>query len=234
MVKKRFLPMFFILLLLLITVFSDSTKANSAGVGVVNVPPKYGKLRIVQHEDTIRVYLIVSDYNSWGDILKIRVILEDKNTGNDFAEFAYQQYSSKDSYEKINLFDEKKGNDLLLKEKCSFESSNKRVTIDERCDIEILFVFKSTWFSRLKIVVEDRAGDQAVSELDYYPFETSPDDSYRDENIIIVPWFNGQITFFVPPYLSNLLAVIAGLFGAAICLRKKYILNKRKFNYEKS
>ncbi len=233
MVKKRFLPLFFIVLFLLITVFFDSTKASNAGVGVVNVPPKYGKLRIVQREDTIRVYLIVSDYNSWGDILKISVILEDKNTDDAFAEFVYQQYNSKDSYEKVNLFNEKKSKDLLLKEKCSFESSNKRVTIDERCDIELLFVFKTTWFSRLKVVVEDRAGDQAVSEIDYYPFEASPDDSYRNEDIIIVPWFNGEMTFFVPPYLSNLLALIAGLFGAALCFRKKYILNKRKYAYEK-
>ena len=185
MVKYRFLPLFLVLIIIFSSLFTINSKASNAGVGVVNIPPKYGSLKIVQHEDTIRVYLTVSDYNSWGDILKISVILEDKNTGDSFAEFIYQQYSSKDSYKKVNLFTEKVSNDLLLKEKCSFESSEKRVTIDERCDIELLFVFKTTWFSRLKVVVEDREGDKATSEIDYYPFESSPEDSYRNKNIII-------------------------------------------------
>lgn len=233
MVKYRFLPLFLIFMILFSSLFSINTKASSAGVGVVNVPPKYGRLKIVQHEDTLRVYLTVSDYNSWGDILKISVILEDRNTEESFAEFIYKQYASKDSYEKVNLFTEKVSKNLLIKEKCSFESSEKRVTIDQRCDIELLFVFKTTWFSRLKVVVEDREGDKATSEIDYYPLQASPDDKYRNENIIIIPWFDGELSFMIPPYLSNLLAVFAGLLGAGICFRKKYILNKRKFAYEK-
>lgn len=232
MVKNKFLPLIFILFILSISIFSESVKSSSAGVGVVNVPPKYGKLRIVQHDDTLRVYITVSDYNSWGDVLKISVILEDKNSGDDFARFIYSQYSSVDSYEKVNTFTEEVSKELLIEEKCNFESSPNRDTIDEKCDIELLFVFKSTWFSRLKVVVEDRAGDKATSEIDYYPFDTTPGDKYRDENIIVVPWIDGEMTFIIPPYLSNLLAVLAGLFGAGLCFRKKFILNKRKFAYE--
>lgn len=233
MKKNRLLPLFFIFIFLIFIVFSENISASSAGVGVINVPPKYGRLKIVQHEENIRVYIIVSDYNSWGDILKISVILEDKNSGQDFARFIYQQYASADSYEKVDWFNESISKDLLVREKCSFESSDKKDSIDDRCDIELLFVFESTWFSRLKVVVEDREGDQAVSEIDYYPYEVSPDEKYRSENIIIIPWFGGEITLIIPPYLSNLLAVIAGIFGAGLCFRKKYILHKRKFAYEK-
>jgi len=233
MVKYRFLPLFIVFFFLLFIVSSNTISASQAGVGVVNVPPKYGKLRILQHEGTIRVYIIVSDYNSWGDIFEISVTLEDKNSGQDFAKFVYKQYSSKDSFEKVDWFNETVSNDLLIREKCSFETSDKKNSIDDRCDIELLFVFKTTWFSRLKIVVKDREGDQSTSEIDYYPYEGTPDETYRSENIIIIPWFDGEITLIIPSYLSNLLAVLAGLLGAGLCFRKRYVLHKRKFDYEK-
>jgi hypothetical protein len=231
MVKSKFLPIIIIPTLLLLTIFSNNVSANSAGVGVVNVPPKYGQLRIVQNDDTIRVYLIISDYNSWGDVFKISIILEDKYTDQEYATFVFQQYEDQDSFDQINSFTEIGGNEVLLTEKCSVTTSNKKDTIDDRCDIELLFVFNTMWFTRLKVIVEDREGEQATSEID--TLYSDSDEQYRSENIIIIPWFDGSRTFIIPPYLSNLLAVIAGLLGAGLCFRKKYKLYYRKLDYER-
>ncbi len=230
MVKFRFLPLIVIFLFLL-TIFSSNAQASSAGVGVLNVKPTFFEYNIIQHEDTLRIYLVVSDYNSWADVFKISIILKEKSTEKEYAKFIFQQYENEDSFDQINSFSETGGNNLLLTEKCSVTSSDKRDTVDERCDIELLFVFNTDiWFNRLKVVAEDREGLQATSTIDY---NLGTEDQYRSEDIIIIPWFDGQRTFIIPPFLPNLLAVIAGLLGAGICFRKKYILYYRKLDYEK-
>ncbi len=230
---RLFFCLFFVFLLFCISL--QGVNASSAGVGVLNVPPKYGEIRVVQqNEGFIRIYLTVSDYNSWGDIYKISVILEDKETEEIYASFVYQQYHNVDSFEKVDWFNESGGQNLLVREKCSFETSPIKDSVDDRCDIELLFVFKSTWFTRLKIVVEDREGSQSISEIDYLPSDVIPPEEYnRDENNIIIPWFNGPINVVIPPFFPNLLAVIAGIVGAGICFRKKRISARYNVNYEK-
>ena len=56
---------------------SIDANAGSAGVGVLNVPPQYSMIRLVQQNNNIRIYLTISDYNSWEDIYSVSVVLED-------------------------------------------------------------------------------------------------------------------------------------------------------------
>ncbi|MEF8848475.1 MAG: hypothetical protein V5A68_05005 [Candidatus Thermoplasmatota archaeon] len=201
-----------------------------AGVGVINVPPKYGKIRIVQqNNEYIRVYLTVSDYNSWGDIYQVYIQLKEKNTEETLSEFIYQQYENSDKFEKINKFIETTQKNLLVKEKCSFSSSKKRETIDQRCDIEILFVFKTTYFNRLKIVVKDRAGDKSTSEIDFLP--TSFESQSRSNDALIIPFLNKPIYINLPPYFTNLSALISALIGVTIFIksRKNKAIERKRY-----
>lgn len=45
---------------------------------------------LTQRDNTIRAYLDVSDYNFWGDILQVTIILKD--TDAEKARFVFKQY----------------------------------------------------------------------------------------------------------------------------------------------
>ena len=74
---------------------------GQAGVGVINVPPNYADIQIVERNGFIRIYLTVSDYNSWGDIYMVEINLEDNDRS--IASFIFKQYETADSFEKIHI-----------------------------------------------------------------------------------------------------------------------------------
>ena len=202
--------------------------AGQAGVGVINVPPKYGYIRVEEQDSFIRVYLNISDYNSWADINNVSVTLE--NYGTKLSTFLFQQYKSLDSYVEINEFSEIPENMHLLDiEKCFFEKSNNKETIDERCDIAIRFVFQKMFFTGLSIVINDRAGS-APAEA-YISYNT--EESMRSGNTLVIPWIGLRITIDIPPYLIDLIAMTLGSIGVVYYLKKTVIAEKRRGNYEK-
>jgi hypothetical protein len=202
--------------------------AGQAGVGVINVPPKYGYIRVEEQDNFIRVYLNISDYNSWADVNNVSVTLD--NYGTDISTMIFQQYKSLDSYVEINEFNEIPENIHLLDiEKCFFEKSNMKETIDERCDIAIRFVFQKTFFTGLHIVINDRAGS-APAEA-YISYNT--EESMRSGNTLVIPWIGLRITIDIPPYLTDLIAIIFGSIGVVYYLKKTSRAEKRRGNYEK-
>jgi hypothetical protein len=202
--------------------------AGQAGVGVINVPPKYGYIRVEDQENYVRVYLNISDYNSWADISNVSVTLD--NYGAKLSTFLFQQYKSLDSYVEINEFSETPANNhLLVVEKCFFEKSNNKETIDERCDIAIRFVFKKTFFTGISIAINDRAGS-APAEA-YISYNT--EETMRSGNTIVIPWVGIGITLDIPPYLIDLIALTIGVFGVIYYLKKTVINTKKRVNYEK-
>jgi hypothetical protein len=227
--RKIILPLLvlFITLALYSAVFPPIACAGQAGVGVINVPPKYGYIRVEEQDNFIRVYLNISDYNSWADIDNVSVILD--NYGSTLSTFIFQQYRSLDSYVEINEFSEKPENLHLLDiEKCFFEKSNLKETVDERCDIAIRFVFKKTFFTGLYIVIQDRAGsDPAEAYISY-----NTEESMRSGNTIVIPWLGFRITFDIPPYLIDVIAVILGSIGVGYYLKKTTREEKRRGSYE--
>jgi hypothetical protein len=202
--------------------------AGQAGVGVINVPPKYGYIRVEEQGDYIRVYLNISDYNSWADVYNVSVTLD--NYGTKLSTFLFQQYKNLDSFVEINEFSETpEKRNLLDVEKCFFEKSNEQETIDERCDIAIRFVFQKTFFTGLSIVINDRAGSAPAEAYIYYNSEAS----LRSGNTIVIPWIGVQITLSLPPYLIDLIAIILATIGVMYYLKKTEIREKRKEIYEK-
>lgn len=218
----------FMAVLLCSVVLPMHASAGQAGVGVINVPPKYGYIRVEEQGNYIRVYLNISDYNSWADVYNVSVTLD--NYGTKLSTFLFQQYKSLDSFVEVNEFSETpKKSHLLDIEKCFFEKSNEQETIDERCDIAIRFVFQKTFFTGLSIVINDRAGSAPAEAYIYYNSE----ESLRSGNTIVIPWIGVQITLSLPPYLIDLIAIILATIGVMYYLKKTGIREKRKESYEK-
>ncbi|HUT00010.1 MAG TPA: hypothetical protein VMY59_06810 [Candidatus Thermoplasmatota archaeon] len=229
--RKIILPFLtvFIILILCIVIIPLHARAGQAGVGVINVPPKYGYIRVEEQDNFIRVYLNISDYNSWADINNVSVTLD--NYGAKLSTFLFQQYKSLDSYVEINEFSETPETMHLLDvEKCFFEKSNQKETIDERCDIAVRFVFQKTFFTGLSIVINDRAGFAPAEAYIYYNSE----ESMRSGNSIVIPWIGLRITIDIPPYLIDAIAIAFASIGLIYYLKKTGIREQRREQHEKT
>jgi hypothetical protein len=206
---------------------TPQVSAGQAGVGVLNVPPKYGNIRIVQQDTLLRLYLVISDYNSWGDIYTVAITLEDY--GARVAEFAFKQYDNAESYNQINQFTEPYGGkQLLVREKCSYFHSDSVITVDNRCDLELLFVFQTTHFTRLNVLISDRGGLTCEAHIDYNAAEI-----IRDSHILLIPWFDGTLSLALPASMTNLISIAVAAVGTLIVMKKT---NKRivhQSGYEK-
>jgi hypothetical protein len=151
-----------------------------------------------------------------------------EDSGVDKAEFLYKQYKDISSYEKINEFSEISNmENLLYTKKCSYEHSHKSDTVEERCNLKILFIFNTTYFTHLNITAVDREGYSATLQLDY-----TTDDLIRSGDIIIIPGLGGSMTVAIPPYLLDIIAIFVAVFGTRYIIKKKYIGRKMRALYE--
>ena len=218
-----FILLFTFFLLLFSPFYTSVANAGQAGVGVLNLPPKYSELRLIKHEDTIRLYITVSDYNSWADIFSISVVLEEDDAEK--AVFVYQQFDEKDpAASELNEFSETPAsNNLLLDERCSYSHSDSSEDVTDKCNLDILFVFQMTSFSRIKIIAET-----SNLEIDY-----SSEDLVRSGSIIVFPGINEPITVEVHPYLLDISALIVGICGTLYIFKKTDLLNVMRLIYEK-
>jgi hypothetical protein len=208
---------------------SIDASAGQAGVGVINVPPKYGYIRVEEQADFIRVYLNISDYNSWADINNVSITID--KYGTKVSTFLFEQYQSPDSYIEINEFSEQPAaNHLLITEKCFFEKSNLKETVDERCDIAVRFVFRKTFFTGLNVIINDRSGSDAAQAYISYNSE----ESMRSGDMIVIPWIDGRITITIPSFLLDLIAIAVGLTGVAYYLRYIKTGKNEQGNYDKA
>ena len=219
----------FISIIFLFSIFSavNVDAGGKAGVGVESPPPQFNEIRLVQHENTIRVYLTVTDINSWEDIHSVSIILED--AGVEKAKFIFEQYKDVSTWDKINEFSEiSKENNLLVTKKCSFDTLNKEDTL-KGCYLNLLFVFETTWFTQIKIIASDRGGATASLELDY-----SSEDIIRSGDIIIIPGINESVTIQIPPYLLDLIALLIASFSTWYIVKKTDVGKIMRAIYEKN
>ena len=214
-------------ILLFITFPSINAGSGRAGVGVLNVPPQFNQIRLVQQDNFIRLYITCSDYNSWKDIISASVSLE--ASGVEKAVFVYKQYEDKLSYIKIDEFSEiPKESSLLVTKKCSYDYTEYGETVEEKCYLDILMVFYTTLFTRLNILITDRGGSTAFTQLDYTSEELE-----RSGDFITFPGPDGSIAVEISPYLVDLIALIASLFGTYYIIKTTKILKILKVVYEK-
>jgi hypothetical protein len=224
---KKFILFLISLVLLSPIFFSINVEAGSkAGVGVLNVPPEFNNINVDQVENTVRVYLTLSDYNSWEDIFDVNIILE--YYGSEVARFTFNQYSVTTSYQKTNIFTEtSKEGDLLQKDKSTFSHSDQKETVEDRCNFELLFVFRTTWFSHFKIVTTDREGATATTQVDY-----SAEDMMRSSNMIMIPGIDGPIPVEISGMILNIIALVGGAVGVFYISQKMNLI--RGFSFGKA
>jgi len=226
--RKIWVLLFLIILIIIFfqNIFSNNIKAGEAGVGVLNVSPQYNIIRLMQQDDTYRIYLTVSDYNSWDDIQSINVILMDDN--GEKAKFIYKQYKDNITYEKINEFSENSKENLLIIKKCSYDHSNGE-DIEDKCNLNLLFVFQKTWFTYLNIIAYDRNGATATIQIDY-----TSEDLTRSGNIIIIPGINKSTILEIPPYFLDIIAILVSTLVTWYIFRKTDIIKIVRAIYEKT
>lgn len=213
-----------VLIILFNLMCSTCSTADEAGVGVLNVPPKFGITQIVQQEENIRVYLTVSDYNSWEDLYELNITLI--NSDSQSTNFIFKQYTDRISYEKLYEFSEEPSDSgLLIIEKCSYTHSNKKETVDDKCNMDLLFVFHSTWFSKIDIVATDLEGSTATIKIDY-----TSEEIMRGGNIIIIPGPFEPIVILMPSYILNIIAIILAVIGTIYVIKK---IEKKRIAYGK-
>jgi hypothetical protein len=222
--KEKFIAIVTITILLNL-IFSTHSAADEAGVGVLNVPPKFGIIQLVQQEENIRVYLTISDYNSWEDLFIVNITLI--NSDSQSTSFIFKQYKDSTSYEKIYEFSEEPDDsNLLIEEKCSYTHSNKKETVDDKCNLDLIFVFHSTFFSKINIIATDLEGSTATTKIDY-----TSEEIMRGGNIIIVPGPDEPIVILMPSYILNIIAIILAIIGTIYLIKK--IEKKKRIAYGK-
>ena len=229
MKKRRITNSLIITIILVLFILSPlKVNAGKAGVGVLNVPPQYSMIRLVQQDNNIRIYLTVSDYNSWEDIDHVSIVLED--SGVEKTKFIFKQYQDKESYVKINEFTEISNDKyFLVNKKCSYDHSDSEETVEDRCNLEMLFVFENTWFTRININASDREGLSATLQLDY-----STADIKRSGDIIIIPGLNNPMSIELPPYLLDIIALFTAIIGTWYFVKKTDIIKISRAIYEKN
>ena len=210
----RLTPITFACLVILsIVLFSQPVFAGKAGVGVLNVPPEYRATRIIQAENLIKVYLVISDYNSWRDIYQVDLLL--KNNDAVVAQFRFKQYESTISYDEIDLFKEIRGDGYLIPESCSVSRSPSKETVDDRCLLYITFAFTPIpYCTRMEVSTYDRGGLSATTSIDY-PVEGSA----RNEKLIVPFWTGSPVE--VSPDLINVIAVSVAFTTTAVLIVKR-------------
>lgn len=215
------------MIFLIVTLPSINAGSGRAGVGVLNVPPQFNEIRLVQLGDFIRLYITCSDYNSWEDVISVSVVLE--VSGEEKTQFIYKQYEDKDSYEKINEFIEiPEDSSLLLSKKCSYDYTLDGETVEEKCYLYILMIFYSTLFTKLKILITDRGGSTASTELDYTSEELA-----RSGDFIVLPGPDGPTAVEVSPYLLDSIAFLSAIGVTFFIVKKTKIIEIIKIFYGK-
>ncbi|HEC81303.1 MAG TPA: hypothetical protein ENI42_02595 [Thermoplasmatales archaeon] len=201
------------LTLLSIVLISQPVFAGKAGVGVLNVSPEYRATRIIQSQDIIKVYLVISDYNSWRDIYRVDLLLKNKDVV--MAQFRFKQYENTISYDEIDLFEETKGNGYLRPESCSVSRSSSKETVDDRCLLHVTFAFDPIpYCTKMEVIVYDRGGLFATTSIDY-PAEGST----RNEKVIVPFWTGSPVE--VSPDLINVIAISVAFTTTAVLVVKR-------------
>lgn len=217
------------IIILFTSFFSIDANAGNgkAGVGVKNAPPQYSIIRLVQQDSFIRIYITVSDINSWEDIYSVSIVLED--SGAEKATFFYKQYKNVKTWDIINEFSEEpEENNLLVTKRCSHDHSDEEEIL-AGCYVNLIFVFHTTWFSRLNIIASDRGGSTSTLQLDY-----TAEDLMRSGDIIIIPGLEKSMVIELLPYLLDIIALFAAALGTWYFVKKTDVEKIMRVVYEKS
>ncbi len=141
--------------------------AQGGGVTVINVPPQFSGFSIRTQDGLNYIDVVVSDYNSWADIFRVRVEVLD-NLQAAVADVAFQQYPDNVTLTRQPQFTEPLGS-YLVRALSSATYNTQPLTVADRTEMRVTFVLspvKGTWLS---VIATDLGGLEAFAEIEYSP-----------------------------------------------------------------
>lgn len=154
-----------ILGLLILGAAYPSARAQEPGVTVLNVPPEFSSLDIGSRSGLHYIDVVISDYNSWGDIfqLDVEVLNEDEFQ---IAHVLYRQYPDNQTTEPQDEFLEPLG-EILVRDQSSVSRDTDPQTVREKTEMHVTIVLSQVNGRWLRVTATDLGGLTALAQVEY-------------------------------------------------------------------
>ncbi len=183
-------------LLLLPTV----ARAQTPGVTVINVPPELQGIDVGTQNGLHHIDVVVSDDNSWGDILRVDLEILDESS-RPVAHVILQTYLSNASLIWEPTFMDNLGQILVRSQSLASVNTNPQTDAD-RSELRVTFAVQPLVGRWLRLTATDLDGLNATAQLEYF-----------------TEGFGGPT--ILPPWLLLLLAVAASVILVGIRIRRE-------------
>ncbi len=189
------------LLIISLLLLPNVARGQTGGVTVVNVPPEFQAIDVGTQSGLHHIDVVVSDDNSWGDILRVDLEILDES-GGPVAHVILQTYISNASLIWEPTFMDSVGQNLVRGESLATVSTNPQ-TVEDRSELRVTFAIIPLTGRWARITATDLEGLSATAQVDYLT-----------GSIIVGP------TIF-PPWLLLLLAVAASVILVGTRIRRE-------------
>jgi hypothetical protein len=188
------------LLVLSLLLISPIAKAQTPGVTVINVPPEFQDLGVGALGGLHHIDVIVSDDNSWGDILRVDLeILDESNSP--VAHVILQTYLSNASLIWEPTFMDNVGQNLVRADSVATVNTNPQ-TVADRSELRVTFAITPLVGRWVRATATDLDGLNATAQIEY------------------LEGFLGGPSI-LPPWLLLLLAVAASVVLVGTRIRRE-------------
>src|SRR5438132_2794002 len=140
---------------------------EGGGVTVINVPPQFSGFRIRTQDGLNYIDVVVSDYNSWSDIFRVEVAIEN-DLQAPVADVTFQQYPDNATLQRQPQFAEPVGS-FLVRSLSSATYSATGQSIPERTEMRVTFVMSPVNGKWLSVTATDLGGLTAFAQVEYSP-----------------------------------------------------------------
>ncbi len=154
-----------VLVLVILSLSLLPVEGREPGITVINVPPEFSAIDIGSANGLHRIDVLVSDYNSWGDIFRVDVEILNA-ARSPVARVVFQQYDNNESLQGNPRFVETLGA-ILVRSLSSHRTTANATTIAERSEVRITFVITPVTGRWLVVTATDLAGLVAVAQVEY-------------------------------------------------------------------
>ncbi|MFQ5907842.1 MAG: hypothetical protein ACE5JE_03310 [Thermoplasmata archaeon] len=159
-------PVIVCLLALFLLVLSPMARAQTQGVTVINVAPELQRIDLGVQSGVNHVDVIVSDDNSWGDILRVDLEILDELQAP-VGHVVLQTYLTNVSAIWEPTFTDSLGQILVRDQSLATANQNPQ-TVAERSELRVTFAIQPLVGRWLRITATDLDGLNATAQLDYF------------------------------------------------------------------
>lgn len=143
----------------------DPVQPQGGGVTVINVPPQFSGFRIRNQDGLNYIDVVISDYNSWADIFRVEVAIENEMQ-TAVADVAFQQYPDNVTLTRQPQFTEPVGS-FLVRSLSGATYSTTGQSVPERTEMRVTFVMSPVNGKWLSVTATDLAGLEAFAQVEY-------------------------------------------------------------------